>query len=58
MHSLLEKYFSLNKGDFLFFEQNVSLCIAKKKKKNINLKLIYCANLGFDTKYKYDCNVV
>jgi hypothetical protein len=57
MHSLLEKYLSLNKGDFLFFEQNVSLCIAKQKK-NINLKLIYCANLGFDTKYKYDCNVV
>lgn len=34
MHSLLEKYFSLNKGDFLFFEQNVSLCIAKQKKKH------------------------
>ncbi len=56
MHSLLEKYFSLNKGDYLFFEQNVSLCIAKKN--NINLKLICCANLGFDTKYKSDCNLV
>lgn len=40
MHSLLEKYFSLNKGDYLFFEQNVSLCIAKKKQHKFKTNLL------------------